>query len=427
MRIWLLKSGEPVPTDPGRQRLHRTGILAEVLAANGCDVVWWTSTFRHADKQFRYNGTTWEDVGDRQRICFLHTRPYFKNVSFDRILFNREIANEFQQEALDQKQPDIIFAAYPIPELAEASARYAKERGIPAVVDIRDLWPEIWMSAVPSYAKPIARVALLPFHHQSRRALKLFDGICGPTDEMVEWGLKKAGRRRGKWDRAFPLAYVENSYAELDKRAAKAFWDARLAGPPPPDLRLCFFGNIAMRRARIDVMIDAMRKLPEAVRDRTQLVLCGVGEDFEAVRASAADLPQVVVPGWVTGPQIEVLASRSHAGILPYPSGFDFIRAVPNKAVDYLAHGLPILASLQGPTSRLIEDEGCGIVYRETDPDDLARAIVDMLNDPARVKRLSDSARRAFREHFRATEVYGRLTEMLRELASESRSERPSA
>ncbi len=426
MRVWLLKSGEPSPTDPGRQRLHRTGLLAETLAARGFWVTWWTSTFRHEDKQFRYPETTWKSVNDRLKICFLHTRPYRRNVSVERIRFNVDIARAFAREAERVEPPDAILSAYPIPEFAEAAARYARPRNIPCVVDVRDLWPDVWATVAPSFLRPLAHAALLPFYLRSSRTLRLFDGIWGVTDEMVEWGLTRARRRRGAWDLSFPLAYAEDVYTETEQREAEDFWQATLPRSEPPQLRLCFFGNIALGRGRQDVMVDAMRYLPDDMRGKVQLVLCGSGEDLDKLRQMAADIPQAVLPGRVTGPQIQALARRSAAGILPYPSHPDFRRSMPNKVIEYLAYGLPILTSLQGPVSRLVEGEGCGVLYAETDARDLARTIAELFNAPQELGRLSQNARRLFRDRFAAADVYGRVGEALRGMSTASAAS-PSA
>lgn len=422
MRAWVLKSGEPVPSDPGQERLLRTGLVAQTLAERGFDVVWWTSSFRHSDKQFRHAGTCWETITDKLRICFLQSRPYEKNVSLKRIKFNFDIAREFRREAERQQPPDVIFSAYPIPELAEAAGRYAKARRIPAVVDVRDLWPDVWTTVMPPPVRPIAQVGLLPFYYQSRRTLALFDGIWGITDEMVEWGLTRANRRRSKWDRTFPLAYPEIIYSEKDTQDAQEYWRKTLGGLDPPQLRLCFFGSLTVKRGRHDVMIEAMRRLPDAIRKKTQLVLCGSGPDLDYLRKLADGILEVVLPGRVTGPQIQVLALQSSVGILPYPSDLDFRRSIPNKAIEYLAHGLPILASLEGPVSRLIEIDGCGIKYKETDATDLACKIEYLLAAPSLLKQLSINAQRVFRERFVGEQVYGRLVETLEELISASRA-----
>ena len=53
MKVWLVKLGEPLPVD-GNRRLHRYGILAEMLSQKGHEVTWWTSTFDHWDKKQRF-------------------------------------------------------------------------------------------------------------------------------------------------------------------------------------------------------------------------------------------------------------------------------------------------------------------------------------------------------------------------------------
>ncbi len=422
MRVWLMTVGEPLPTDPGHQRLHRSGIMANVLATRGIDVVWWTSAFRHSDKTFRVNETTWSNVGDHLRICCLASRAYHRNVSLARILANRDIAREFTRHCRDEPPPDVIVASYPIPELARAGARYAHAHGIPAIVDVRDLWPDIWIPALPRVLRPFGPIGALPFFLQARRTLQAFDGVCGITDEIVDWGLARAARKRGPWDRAFPLAYAEADYPETALAEAKEFWRATLVGRAPTRLRLCFFGSMPIARTRTDVMVEAMRRLPSDVADGTQLVLCGTGEDFERIQALAADLPRIIMPGWVSGPQIATLAAQSHAGLLPYPSAQDFSRSIPNKAIEYLAHGLPIVTSLRGPLSDLIESERCGLLYRETDASDLSEKIVSLYRTPEHLIELSHNAVSTFRKHFTAAQVYDRLTDMLVKLAETQRA-----
>src|SRR5471030_1556055 len=132
MRVWLLTIGEPLPIEPGNQRLHRTGIFASVLAERGIDVVWWTSTFRHAQKDKLFEKTTVVQVNDRLKLWCLDAPLYRRNISVQRIVSNRRITDEFRRYASGEPAPDVIVASYPIPELAAAGAAYARERGIPS-------------------------------------------------------------------------------------------------------------------------------------------------------------------------------------------------------------------------------------------------------------------------------------------------------
>ena len=146
-------------------------------------------------------------------------------------------------------------------------------------------------------------------------------------------------------------------------------------------------------------------------------MLCGNGDGLDALRASAAEVPEIVFPGWVNGPQIEVLAQSSDAGMLPYPSDPDFRRSIPNKVIEYLAYGLPVLTSLRGPVSDLIADEKCGRIYRETDARDLSATIADLIESPEQLQTMSQNTERVFQERFHATKVYGRLADMLVQVA----------
>lgn len=417
MKIWLLTVGEPLPIDPSQQRLLRSGILANTLADRGIDVVWWSSTLRHTEKDQRFDATTAVEVASRLKIWCLDTPLYRRNISMARILSNRHVGAEFAQHAPSEPPPDVVVASYPIPELAAAGATYAQDRGIPTVVDIRDLWPDIWPSIVPAFAQPLARLALHPFYRQSRQVLRQFDSISGITDDIVDWGVARAGRARRPTDVAFPLAYPAVAYSETELREARSFWSARLGQGPRPDLVLCYIGNVASRRGRLDVMITAMRQLPEGIRDRVQLIVCGTGASLPGLKEAARGMPQVIFPGWINGPQIQALATSADLGVLPYPSELDFERSIPNKAIEYLAHGLPILTSLRGPVSRLIESEKCGCIYRETDSADMARVIAGLVERPGQLKPLSVNAARVFRERFLASTVYGNYVDFLIGLA----------
>jgi glycosyltransferase involved in cell wall biosynthesis len=122
-------------------------------------------------------------------------------------------------------------------------------------------------------------------------------------------------------------------------------------------------------------------------------------------------------PGWVTGAQIRALSSISDAGLLPYPSDLDFKRSMPNKSIEYLAHGLPILTSLAGPISNLVKSEKCGKLYEETDYTSLARLIASLIEGNNELATMSANASRVFAERFSASKVYGALVSKIESLA----------
>src|SRR5262249_43473596 len=156
--------------------------------------------------------------------------------------------------------------------------------GIPNCVDIRDLWPDFWSNLAPASLRPAADLFLLPFYLQSRQVLSRFDNICAITDEILQWGLQRASRRMRVGDMAIPHGYALPEYTQSDLAEAQASLTPLVDRHPVPDLRLCYFGNIAWERGRVDVMVRAIEKLPIELRNRVQLLICGSGESLELLK-----------------------------------------------------------------------------------------------------------------------------------------------
>ena len=70
----------------------------------------------------------------------------------------------------------------------------------------------------------------------------------------------------------------------------------------------------------------------------------------------------VVRPGWIDSDRMSWLLRRTTVGLAPYRSQPDFEANYPNKIVEYLARGLPVVTTLhRGVTADLLTTHGCGI------------------------------------------------------------------
>ena len=57
-------------------------------------------------------------------------------------------------------RPDLILCSYPTIELSVEAVRYGRTHGIPVVLDVRDLWPDIVLDLLPTILRSPGRVAL---------------------------------------------------------------------------------------------------------------------------------------------------------------------------------------------------------------------------------------------------------------------------
>jgi glycosyltransferase involved in cell wall biosynthesis len=149
-----------------------------------------------------------------------------------------------------------------------------------------------------------------------------------------------------------------------------------------------------------------------------RFVLCGTGPDSEKYSRQAQARPNVLMPGWVNAAQIWTLARMSMAGLAPYVSSDNFVRNLPNKPIEYLSAGLPIVSSLQGVLARLLAEQHCGFTYRNGDVEQLAGAIARLRDDSQLWAQMSANALRIYRERFVAENVYREMQDYLAEISA---------
>ena len=234
MRIWLTELAEQLPTSPGR-RLMRVGMLAERLASAGHDVTWWTSTFDHVAKLQRFSEDSTERVAGNYRIELLHAPGYASNHSLARVRHHRYSAAAFARRAAGAIAPDLVYCCIPTLEVTEAALGYATALGIPTVVDVRDLWPDVYLRAVPAVLRALARVLLAGEYRRARRILGSATAIVAVSEGYLQWGLRHAGRARAPGDRVFPHGYPVERFAPEQLAGARRQLEA--VGVDPQRLR----------------------------------------------------------------------------------------------------------------------------------------------------------------------------------------------
>lgn len=414
MRVWLINTGETLPTDPGLVRLWRMGILADILVARGHEVVWWASTFRHSHKNQRFPRDTVVEFADRYRIRYLHVPPYRRNVSLSRLWNHHLLGRKFRRLSAGEPRPDLIFCSYPILELSDESVRYGRQAGVPVILDIRDLWPDMFLDVAPRWARGACRLALEPLFRKARRTLRGAFAISGNSPAFVEWGLRYANRRRTPYDRDFPFGYAVEAIDPAAAAEAGRFWQRQGVPAQPGADIVCFIG-LLNAQFDVDAVIRAARLLGPA--SGVQFVLCGTGVRLDTYRKAAADCPHVVFPGWVNAPEIRALLDMSRLALTPYLDRVNYQGNITNKVIEYLSGGLPILTSLpRGTVLDLLRQHDCGQCY---DGDQqLAETIRSLLAAPERLQEMSRNARRLFSDRFTATAVYAEMADHLEKVGS---------
>lgn len=133
-----------------------------------------------------------------------------------------------------------------------------------------------------------------------------------------------------------------------------------------------------------------------------RLLIVGDGPQYTALQADIERQglsPYVHFTGAVLPEQVPEWLAQMYVAVAPYPNmdGFYFS---PLKIYEYMAAGLPIIATRVGHLATVVEHDYNGILVEAENPEKMADAVALLLNEPAKTEKLGAAARlTAEREH----------------------------
>lgn len=392
MLVWLFNPYGPIPGEAWRP--YRFALLGEALAARGHEVVWWTSSFAHHGKRQRAAG--WEDraIAPGFRIRLVPTPAYDSHVGLGRIRRDLVFGRAAQARGLGEQAADLVVSAESPLQYGYGGLRLAEALSVPYVVDVMDLWPELFDVVIPEPLRRASRLAFAPIYHDRAR----------------------------RWRRASAMTALSARYAEVAKEVR-----AGIAGPPvstfyngvdiagmraqaeavpldalPDGARreegittLVFAGTLG-ENYDIPVLLQAVARA-RSMGARVRLLVAGHGPMLSQVKAAAAESSEAVrYLGQLDQAVLAAVYRQADIGVCAY--GPQSNVGMPDKLYDYTAGGLSVLNSLPGEVEALVRDEGIGRQYWAGDVASLAAAIGELAADPvtcaAMARRSQDAASR---------------------------------
>ena len=146
--------------------------------------------------------------------------------------------------------------------------------------------------------------------------------------------------------------------------------------------------------------VDQLIKAFESLHNddyNIRLLIVGDGPEYKALKkqVETAGLNSVVsFTGAVAPDQVAKYLSQMDIGVAPYPQNNTFYFS-PLKVYEYMAAGLPVVASRIGQIATLINHESTGLLYEPGDIKALTAALERLINDSVWTKTLGRNARKA--------------------------------
>jgi len=415
LTVWIFQTGEPLPIDEGSPRPMRAMNLSGALVNAGHKVVLWSAAFHHHEKRHRSIEFAKIKVNEKLEVRLIPSCGYRRNIGVGRLIDHAQLAYNLKQILRQEKDlPDVAFIGYPPIETAAVLTRWLAARGVPTLLDVKDQWPLLFLEAIPQFFRPLGSLVLWPYAHLAKRAMKDATGISAMAKGYIDWVIQFSGRMPSYWDRVFPLTSPAGQVLEAELTEAEKWWDEK-GIINDGRMRFCFIGVFNSVFDFEPVRDAALMAIQENIP--LEFILAGDGGFAAYLRKMMAGLPNVHFPGWIDRSQIETLAERCHAALAPYKNIQNFTLNIPNKIIDALSLGLPILCPLEGEVASLIEEYDVGLRYGPGTCRTLYDCIKILMDNPELQKRMSQNARTLYEKRFSYEKVYGELVKHLEKMA----------
>jgi len=214
-------------------------------------------------------------------------------------------------------------------------------------------------------------------------SLNFFDGIITATDDILK---NFSHHKKVASVRNFPSL---STFSHVKKHSDD---DIDI-------FNLIYIGGITENRG-ITQIIKAL-ELSHSNR-QFKLILCGkfYPIDYEREVRSLEGFEKVEHLGWKDPYAIPEFLSRADVGIICFLPKPNHIKSMPNKLFEYMAAGLPVIASDFPLWKEVVEGNKCGICIDPLKPKEIAKAIKYLMENPRLRKELGENGRRVILEKY---------------------------
>jgi glycosyltransferase involved in cell wall biosynthesis len=204
--------------------------------------------------------------------------------------------------------------------------------------------------------------------------------------------------------RSQPTTILLANYPRLDEIVPAPRWSDR-------ERAACYVGGITRERGARE-LIAAMAGVDGVLHIAGAFTPPALRQELEREPGWA----HVSYAGRLGRSAINALLARAKVGVIPLHPTANYVDAYPVKLFEYLAAGLPIVATDVPRWRAVLEAHGCGVCVPFGDPALLGAAIERLLDDDDGTRAMGERARSAAERHYSwetqavaLTDLYERL------------------
>ncbi|MDY0100467.1 MAG: glycosyltransferase family 4 protein [Bacilli bacterium] len=371
---------------------NRTNFLPQFLHNNGYDVELITSNFNHHTK---------ERILFPEKKDYKHTLinvpGYVKHVSFKRIRTIITYRRNLKRFLKTKGPVDVVYTFVPTHSVARITFRYAKRVGAKSVIDIRDIWPEVFQIVIKS--KVLYKILFFPFIKSADKTYKSADFVIAVSETY-------RNRARPKGNDS-DVVYLGTSFSLVDNILKN---NKRIK--PSNEIWVTYAGTIG-NSYKLENLIKAYKIILDKGYSNIKLLIIGRGplknnliKLDEKLETKVKFIDRVPYDKMIEILQISDIAINSLSKSAP--------QSIINKHMDYSAVGLPIINTQELPEyCNLVEEYQIGKNVDGSNLEEYANTIIELsLNENLR-KKFGDNHRQLGEKLFDRDHNYNKIINIL--------------
>ena len=277
------------------------------------------------------------------------------------------------------RRPDAVIAMSPPLTLGLAAWIVARFRRAPMIFNVQDVFPDaaVATGAISNRWVIAAARFLEKFVYRRSAAVTVL------SEELADNVRRKLPERARQRVVTIPNFVDTSVIVPMDRMTRYREQLGLDEGPV-----VMYAGNVGFSQS-MDLVVAAARALP-----RVWFVVNGGGSALEALRDSAAELPNVVFGDFQPAEKLSEVLATGDVHVVPLRRGLGSV-SVPSKTYSIMAAGRPIVAAIDEGTEvrRLIERSGGGVAVPPDEPDSFVAALRELIDDPVRASSMGAAAR----------------------------------
>lgn len=276
---------------------------------------------------------------------------------------------------------------------------FAKKLKVPHYLYVQDLWPENVVTVTgitnPKIIKPIDRMVDYIYKNTD----EIFVTSPSFVESICNRSVKVKRNKVHYWPQYAEEFYYPHERVDL------------VEIPNDDSFKLIFTGNIGKAQG-LDILPRTAKLLKE---DNVKFIIVGDGRyldelNMEIAKNEVRDM--FIMVSRKPAEEIPKYLAACDAAFISFQNNNLWSKTIPAKLQSYMACGMPIIASANGETKRIIDESKCGICCTIGDEKELEQSIRKIKNED--LDELSKYSRKYFVENYDKRMLMNQIDEYFR-------------